>query len=40
MDNASEVSPWWAEDDSIMFDEKKIFAYKFGMVSVVKLQLL
>lgn len=26
-DNAPDVSPWWTEEDTIMFDKKKKFAY-------------
>ena len=27
MDNAPEDSPWWTEEDTIMFNKKKKFAY-------------
>lgn len=27
MDHAPDQSPWWTEEDSIMFNEKKKFAY-------------
>ena len=28
MDNAPYDSPWWTEEDTIMFDKKKKFAYE------------
>ena len=28
MDNAPDDSPWWTEEDTIMFDKKKKFAYE------------
>lgn len=28
MDNAPDDSPWWTEEDTVMFDKKKKFAYE------------